>query len=233
MTVLRRCDSDSMRRLMAHQSHVEIGLHLCFADETLSALEDDSAVGRLPPAGKFFRHALARKIHREEIGRNIARQYDWFLKKAGRTPDFIDGHLHAHQLPGVREALVAFVAGLPQNQRPYVRNTREPLANLRHRHLPWVKAALIGAFGAKLLKALRAAHLPTNEGFAGIYDFRNWRDYPAMFPRFADCLRGRNGILVVHPGGNEAWRRQEFDMLRHFDFGPGEPGRFQRTVPEV
>ena len=116
---------------------------------------------------------------------------------------------------------------LPVNARPYLRNTREPLRNIRREKLPWLKTAFIGAFGKRMLTQLHAAGLPTNDGFAGIYDFRDWAKYPDYFPRFVRCLGERNGILVVHPGGKEDWRRQEFETLRDFPFAPGAVRRFQ------
>ena len=74
---------------------------------------------------------------------------------------------------------------------------------------------------------LRAAGLPTNDGFAGIYDFRDWSRYPQYLPLFVACLPNPNGLLVVHPGSEEDWRLQEFNTLRAFPFGPDALNRFQ------
>jgi hypothetical protein len=77
-------------------------------------------------------------------------------------------------------------------------------------------------------KDLERAAISTNDGFAGIYDFRDWPSYRGYLPRFVDYLRQPNGILVVHPGKNEDWRRQEFATLSEFAFPQGMPNRFQR-----
>jgi hypothetical protein len=225
MAALARCDGEMLKPLLEHQANVDIGLHLCFADETLSRLEN--ATQPLPAFGIFFRQSLLGQIRADKIRLQISAQYDFFLKKCGRPPDYIDGHLHAHQLPGVRQGLLQFVSSLPANNRPYIRNTCEPLKNLWKHRLPWLKAAFIGKFGARMLTELRAAGIPTNDGFAGIYDFKNYRRYPEYFPRFAACLQKKNGILVVHPGGDENWRRQEFTFLRDATFASGTPNRFQ------
>ena len=234
MVALERCGMDDLQRLLEHQTKVDIGLHLSLADETLppaaGAASDDSPP-HFPAYGDFLRRALLGRVGARESFLQVSAQYELFLKKCGRRPDFIDGHLHVHQLPGVRDGLIEFVLSLPADARPYLRNTGEPLANLRRARLPWLKAAFIGAFGKRMLARLRAAGLPTNDGFAGIYDFRKWRRYPEYFPRFAACLSDRNGILVVHPGGREDWRRQEFATLREFPFAPGTPNRFQAHVP--
>jgi hypothetical protein len=226
MAALERCGSDVLKPLLEHQANVDIGLHLCFADETLSPLEN--AARLLPTFGVFFRQSLVGQIRAEQIRLQVSTQYELFLKKCGRLPDFIDGHLHAHQLPGVREGLIEFILSLPANERPYIRNTCEPLKNLWKHRLPWLKATFIGRFGARMLAELSVAGIPTNDGFAGIYDFQNYRRYPEYYPRFAACLQRPNGILVVHPGGNENWRRGEFTFLRDASFASGTPNRFQQ-----
>lgn len=229
MAAIQRCGSDSLKPLLEHQAGVDIGLHLCFADETLPPLENETQP--LPAFGSFFRQTLLGRVKASQIRPRVSAQYELFLKKCGRPPDFIDGHLHAHQLPGVREGLLEFVLSLPANGRPYIRNTRQPLKTLREHRLPWLKAAFIGKFGARLAAELRAAGVATNDGFAGIYDFGDYRRYPDYFPRFAACLPKTNGILVVHPGENESWRREEFMVLRDASFASGTPNRFKHDRP--
>jgi hypothetical protein len=233
MVALERCGTDALRRLLEHQTQVDIGLHLSLADETLpraAGAASTKSGPHFPAYGDFLRRSLLGRIRPQEIFSQASAQYELFVTKCGRRPDFIDGHLHAHQLPGVREALIEFVRSLPADSRPYVRNTREPLRNIRRARLPWVKAALIGAFGERMSARLRAAGLRTNNGFAGIYDFREWRRYPEYFPRFVACLSTRNGILVVHPGSRDDWRKQEFTTLREFAFAAGALNRFRNSV---
>lgn len=218
MVALERCTASDLKKLLAHQGRVDVGLHLCFADETLPGF---------PAYGPYLRRSLSGRISARETFLQVARQYEMFLQKCGRRPDYLDGHLHAHQLPGVRQGLIKFVLTLPANARPYIRNTREPLRNIRRGKLPWLKTAFIGAFGKRMLSDLRAVGLPTNDGFAGLYNFRDWQKYPGYFPRFVACLGERNGILVVHPGGKEDWRRREFETLRDFPFAPDSVRRFQ------
>jgi chitin disaccharide deacetylase len=224
MVLFERCDRAAMEKILAHQGAVDIGLHFCLTNENLP-LSPPLEKTRLPEFKTLFRRALLRNFKPDEIFNQLAVQYDLFQKKTGRAPDYIDGHLHAHQLPGVAEELVRFVRSLPAASRPYLRNTQLPLADLRQRRLPWLKAGFIGWFGTRLGKMLRAENLATNTGFAGIYDFKNWRCYPEYFPKFADCLDQANGILVTHPGFDEAWRQSEFAVLQNHQ---GRVNRFQR-----
>ena len=229
MVVLERCTAKSLSELRKREVNVDLGLHVCLTDEglPLATLRAGALPRILPSFGNLFRRALAGQLVAQEIASQVSTQYDLFCDKCGRRPDFIDGHLHVHQLPGVREGLLDFVLSLPSGARPYVRNTYLPLKKIRRNRLPWLKAAFIGAFGARIRKQLHAAKVPTNDGFAGIYDFREWPRYAKYLPRFAACLEKPNGILVVHPGSQDAWRRQELTMLREFSFAPGSPNRFQ------
>ncbi|MDR3457382.1 MAG: ChbG/HpnK family deacetylase [Verrucomicrobiae bacterium] len=224
MVLFERCDGALLEKLRAHEARVDIGLHFCQTHENLPLsrpLENTA----LPQFKTLFRRALLRSLKREEVTALLAAQYDLFVKKAGRTPDYIDGHLHAHQLPVVAPALVDFVRQLPAGQRPYIRNTRLCTRELRQQNLPSLKAGFIGAFGRRLEQRLRAADVATNDGFSGIYDFKEWARYPEFFPKFTACLPGQNGILVTHPGWDEDWRRSEFETLQKY---AGSLNRFQR-----
>jgi hypothetical protein len=231
MVLLERCTAGSLEELRRRESRIDIGLHLCLTDEGLplsgsvQSLADSS---RLPRFGLLLRWALSRRLQPQQVRLDISKQYELFVEKCGRRPDYIDGHLHAHQLPVIGEALVEFVKSLPAESRPYVRNTWLPLRELRHRGLPWLKSAMIGYFGKRMLSLLNAAATPTNQGFAGIYDFRCWSRYEGYFPKFVDCLPNANGLLVVHPGADEDWRRKECEVLRRFNFPAGSPNRFRR-----
>src|SRR3954447_23878657 len=64
-----------------------------------------------------------RRLHVEEIRRELERQLDIFTSVLGRAPAYIDGHQHVHLLPGVREAVIEAASRMGA----YVRATREPI----------------------------------------------------------------------------------------------------------
>lgn len=232
MVLLERCTPRLMAELGRCHPTLDVGLHFCLTDEGLPLAQPSSRVlktGTLPSFRGLMWRCVGRTLSVSEVGCELARQYNLFLTKCGRAPDFIDGHLHVHQLPAVRTALVRFALRLPVDSRPYIRNTSFPLRELRRRRLPCWKAALIGSLGARMRLLLQNSGLPTNSGFAGIYDFREWRNYAQYFPRFVDCLSAPNGILVVHPGQVDAWRKEEFATLKSYPFPSGSPARFRRT----
>ena len=238
MAAVERLGADAMKRLLQHQAVVDIGLHLCLTDEGLAwsaGAHTESPGGCAPSFSSLLKAALTGRVNPQRIRREIAAQYNLFLSKGGRSPDHIDGHLHVHQLPGVREGLLEFVLSLPPEKRPYIRNTAMPMQSLWKSGLPWAKAFLIGVLGTAMKARLSKAGVATNQGFAGVYDFRKWRQYPGYLPGFASCLVEPRGILVVHPGREADWRRQEYCTLKEFAFPSGSLNRFEeeptRTEP--
>lgn len=228
MVGLARCDSRLMSRLLEHQSRVDIGLHLCLTDEWLPLSSGTAMpVSRYPTFGTLLRRALLGRLRADEVFKHVADQYELFVRKSGRKPDHIDGHLHVHQLPAVSRGFVDFVLTLTPQDRPYVRNTCTTVGKIRRAGLPWIKAGLISRLGVRMKRALRASGLPTNQEFSGIYNFADWRRYPEMFPKFAACLHDSNDILVVHPGRTESWRKSEFETLREYSLSDFRLNRFQ------
>jgi len=232
LVALERCSPQHLIPLLKLQPQIDLGLHLCFTDEKLplSAGADASSMPLMlfPSFSTILRAALGGRIKPKDATTQIAWQYDLFTQKCGRPPDFIDGHLHVHQLPGIKEGLLRFLASLPPQRRPYIRNTSISLLNTWRQRLPWLKALSIGFFGARLRVQLRRHSYPTNDGFSGVYNFENYANYTGYLRGFIACLGQPNGILVVHPGREENWRRQELTALLEFSFPEGSPNRFQR-----
>ena len=212
--------------LQRHAERIDVGLHLCLTEDV------GPHEGR-PTLAKGLRELWAGlafgRVTRSAVQEVIAAQFQLFTEKFGRSPDFLDGHLHVHQLPVVRPAMIQFLASLPSTGRPYVRNTAANTRSLIAAHLPWLKARLIGRFGAAMQRAALNAQIPTNTGFVGIYDLSKWQEFPRYLPRFAARAEKTNSIFVVHPGHSSGWRQTEYDALRAFTPAPGQINRFQRS----
>jgi predicted glycoside hydrolase/deacetylase ChbG (UPF0249 family) len=150
--------------------------------------------------------AYARRLNRREIFNKLATQYERFEKVTGHNPDFIDGHLHIQQLPVVRDVLIEFIQNRCSAGLPYVRNAAMPLRQCT------MKSFLIAAPGRVLKRKLLAAGIPTNDGFGGIYNYADFMRYPQHLEKFLRTVP-ETGIIMVHPGLNEPWRRAEYDAL--------------------
>jgi hypothetical protein len=178
----------------------------------VASLIDSS--GRLAGFRQLLSRSLARRVQACEAADEITEQYNRFLDFFCRPPDFIDSHLHVHQFPGIREGLLAFLGALPPNQRPYVRNTWMPPRKIIRQRVAISKAAWIDLLGLSLKKRLKAQGAPTNDGFAGVYNYCFYRRFPRYLTEFIRHMEPGNSILMVHPGLQESWRRMEYDVLR-------------------
>ena len=162
-----------------------------------------------------LRHDALEELNRcVPLHDKIRAQYDRFIRLIGAAPAFIDGHHHAHQLPGVRDGLVAFLKSLPAGARPYVRHTYIPLWRNLETGVSVLKNITLSMPGKRLRRALLRQGIPTNDGFTGIYDFRKTARSPQYFARYLAALSSPSGILMVHPGLHEPWRRMEYETLR-------------------
>lgn len=190
-----RSGTAALRRLRA--GGVDVGLHLDFTEHPLTgrrrglaALIAASHLGRLDGGG------------REAVRAEIRAQLDAFEDGMGHAPSFVDGHQHVHQLPVIREELVAELERRRGTVPPWIRSTRTRRAAAGVAGAAgWFKAATIAALGSSALDALaRRAGFPQNRGLLGVYDFSGG------LPRYLPLLRGwlreaRDGdLLMCHPG---------------------------------
>ena len=175
-------------------ARARIGLHLVLTEEApLTAMPRLAPTGELPTLRRLDR-LNARTLPLAEIAAEIEAQIDAFAQVMGRPPAFVDGHQHAHALPGIRDVVIAAVAR--RAPAAWLRTCEERAAAMLAR--PWRGKALASAFHSRGFRAAAArAGLATNHGFAGHYGFSG--DYAAIFPAF---LRrpGRRHLVMCHPG---------------------------------
>jgi predicted glycoside hydrolase/deacetylase ChbG (UPF0249 family) len=181
--------------------------------------------------------ALNAPAVRVALAADIARQLDAYEQHLGAMPDFIDGHQHVHQLPVVRELLLAelqrrWPAG--SARRPWLRRCASPAAAPAgdtggplpgpERLKPWI----IQSLGCEPLSRLaRAEGLRQNERLLGV---RRFEGGEAGFLRLLNLWLARAGdadLLMVHPAaalpglsdGILAARAVEYAVLAGPGFG--------------
>jgi len=195
-------------RELADSQLLDCGLHLDFT----SPLADASGHGHahLPLLLQTVSHTLAPK----PIRRSIELQLDRFEQVYGQRPRFIDGHHHVHQLPVIREQLLAALV------------RRYPF-EAQHIGLRWChsqpargsKAALIGLLGAKGLKQLAEHHgLCTNTDFSGVYDFSPAASLPRLWRDWLSTGEGAQPLVMCHVARDDGTlgdtRRRGGDSIR-------------------
>jgi len=172
---------------------IDLGLHF-------NLTEPLGQTGLRLPLGQLLWRTYARLISKQAVAEQIETQLDLFEKHVGQTPDFIDGHLHVHQFPVVRELLVQAVQRRYGNQLPWIRDTRAALLSEDLPLMQRLKARLIGVLGASALVHLaQQAGMQCNQGFAGAYDFD--RPHPAYESMLSAWLEQASShmLFMVHP----------------------------------
>lgn len=174
------------------------GLHLVLTGEApLTAMPRLAPEGMLPAINPLGRMAARGDVPLDEVAREVTAQFDRFIAVLGRPPAFVDGHQHAHALPGIREIVLAETAR--RAPAAWVRDCADRLGAMLAR--PFRGKALASAYHSRGLRAAAARHgLTCNDGFAGHYGFAG--DYAAIFPAF---LRrpGALHLVMCHPGTDD------------------------------
>jgi predicted glycoside hydrolase/deacetylase ChbG (UPF0249 family) len=232
MAALLAEPTPALAALLELRERLEIGLHLVLTDEAnLPPSEHVDSIhrnGRFLSFGKLLVRSLTGGVRSSDVRREITAQYEWFENLTGFEPDFLDGHLHAHQLPGVRRGLVEFVANLPLAEQPWVRNAAEPMKTMSKRGVPSLKCWAIAKWGCALRERLLARGVATNDGFASACHSGTWKHYPSVLQDFLKQAMLSNYLIVVHPGQHDEWRRAEFEALEQVNLPAGEPQPFAR-----
>ena len=180
---------------MIRELDVDTGLHLNFTESL-------GQPGIFLPIGKLILSAYLRRLPFTQVSEQINRQLDAFESVMQRAPHFVDGHLHIHQLPQIRDSLIEqLVKRYGYQPAMWMRDTTPGPLSAALPIAQRLKARLIGSLGAKQLRALaRLAGIRMNQGgFFGVYDFAR------AHPPYADMLKawlgqmGHGALLMVHP----------------------------------
>ncbi|PWW45869.1 ChbG/HpnK family deacetylase [Melaminivora alkalimesophila] len=166
------------------------GLHLNLTEAHGGAVEARTL-------GQVLRQAYLRGLPRAQLQAALRAQLDAFEQALGTPPDFLDGHQHVHQLPGVRELVEAELQRrYALHERPWLRST-VPAGGL-WRTPKAAALALLGGWSAT--RRWRAAGLQANRGFAGVYGFDapDVAAYRAHMRRWLAHL-APGGVLMCHP----------------------------------
>lgn len=186
-------------------TRLQVGLHL-------NLTEPFGQPGVCLPLKTLIQTAYLGRLPLDQVRHSIDRQLDLFQTLTGRRPDYVDGHQHVHQLPGVRDQLLAALGGASGGGTaagPWIRDTGRP----RLAGLPWrlrLKARVIAGLGAAgLRRRALAAGFSQNSGFLGVYDFKGGVPaYEAWMSRW--LAQARDGdTLMCHP----AWGADPLDAL--------------------
>jgi predicted glycoside hydrolase/deacetylase ChbG (UPF0249 family) len=177
--------------------NTDVGLHLNFTE----VWSDVPPASWVKPWRDLVLHSYLGLLSANQVNLAFEHQLDQFEAIFKRPPDFIDGHLHVHQLPGIRAPLLRVLKRRYTGSLPWLRDTR-PNAGVSRNMPLWqrFKAQVIGFLGASsLISEAKKLDFISNQGFVGAYDFSR------PHPPFEDMLRlwlptlKTGGLLMMHP----------------------------------
>ncbi|MBI2239333.1 MAG: ChbG/HpnK family deacetylase [Magnetospirillum gryphiswaldense] len=190
---------DAANALKPLDGMADIGLHITLTDQKpVGPMPKLAPGGKLPSLGKLLKLSLSGKIDSAEIAAEIDRQINAFQAAFGRLPDFLDGHHHVHQLPGIGEAVIA-AWKTRLGGRAWVRSCLEPSLGILTRRVSPLRALVISNLGRAFRRRLEQAGVPHNRSFRGVYDFSGKVPFDLLFRRFTDNP-GPDCLMMVHPG---------------------------------
>jgi predicted glycoside hydrolase/deacetylase ChbG (UPF0249 family) len=212
--------------LRAAGTRIEVGLHLAFTEFPPLA-----GASSLAPSGKprgqagLMAAAMMRRLVPANIAREIERQIAVFADAMGRLPDFVDGHQHVHQFPGIARAVTDALAARAPAWRPWLRVCTDSFGAIRRRGQGLTAAVSAAAMGRPLRRMAHALGIPVNDGISGFYDVHKAASYAGIFPRFLRAMGPRH-LVVCHPGYcADDERRAPWMACREHEFaflaGPG------------
>jgi predicted glycoside hydrolase/deacetylase ChbG (UPF0249 family) len=142
----------------------------------------------------------------------IDEQLQRFEDAVGTVPDYVDGHRHVHQLPRIRDSLLAALLARYGARLPWVRVSRAAGMGVG------IKAHVVSSLGARELAGrCRVFGVACNTRLLGFYDFAHVQaDHQQRLRRWL-ALAQTGDVLMCHP----AHRAQDDDpigMARHAEF---------------
>jgi predicted glycoside hydrolase/deacetylase ChbG (UPF0249 family) len=155
------------------------------------------------PLGRLIALSYTRRIARADVRKHINAQLDLFEQHVKRAPDFVDGHLHVHQFPVIREELLGALSQRYAGRLPWLRDTKPTHMSSMLPFMQRFKAHVISALGsAQLVRLAKQSGAVVNDGFMGAYDFS--RPHPAYLTMLGEWLKHAraNSLLMTHPAQN-------------------------------
>ena len=176
----------------ARSDRTDVGLHLNLTEGW--ATNGDDVVMPLP---RLILRSLVRGLPRAALERTVKHQLDAFEDGFGAAPDFVDGHQHVHQLPQVRDVLLAELRRRYPKRLPWLRSTAAPRSGTLAAR---AKQQVIESLGcARLQRMSKAAGHAMNRALLGVYGFdADEARYLALLERW--LAQAQDGdLLMMHP----------------------------------
>jgi len=175
-----------------------------------------------PSLWRLSMKTLRSKRNGEAVLAQWETQLKAFRAELGRDPQYLDGHRHIHQLPGIRPLFETFYRRHFANTQVWVR----VVAPWRSPRPRVARARCFGLTlaGAPFRRRMRQANIPFLES-GGYYDFGAKNSYDSIFRKMLRSMQAGE-LFVCHPGIVDKALTEVDDLFnpreREFEFFNGE-----------
>ena len=188
------------RELKALGVDADFGLHFNLTlGAPLTAMPGLAPEGLLPSIGALVRLARQNALPEAEIRAELAAQFDAFLGRIGRAPDFLDGHQHVQILPGIRTWVIEELQRRKLPGRIWLRDSADRPWRILARTSNLPKALGLAWLARGFSAEAARAGIAVNDGFAGFSAFDPANDYAAAFEGYL-AAPGKTHLVMCHPG---------------------------------
>ena len=165
---------------------------------------------------------IKNNFSQKKIENEFKKQWNIFGDLMQMDPDYLDSHHHIHQLPFISDAVLNALSKIGCKSEFFIRNT----ANLIHLDSLFFKRSALNFFGQKLQKKLKTLKYPTNQNFAGFYDYSRGPISLKIFRSFLSTTKS-DTLVMVHPSLGQTdelhdlmkhSRHSEFNLLKSDEF---------------
>lgn len=179
--------------LQPHRARIETGLHFNLTEGRPLSSALSAHWPLLPTVGKLILRSHFGAVPRAAIEQELHAQWQKFYDVFGTEPDFIDGHQHVHDLPVIRDLVIA--RAQTQQKLPWIRNT----GTLAGPGYGFKRAVIKLTGGMQLQRKLHTHKLFSNRMLLGVYDFK-LLNYRRLMQRWLGHLPASGGLIFCHPG---------------------------------
>jgi hypothetical protein len=165
----------------------QVGLHVTLTGGLLPLTSFRG--GAYPGLSRLMMEAYLKRLDLDAVLAEVEAQFEAFREAFGRPPDFVDGHQHAHLLPGVRTIVLTRL------------KAHAPGAWIRQCAGSGVGATgrIIAGLSRGMVALASASGFATNPDFSGSYSFGGNKPFATLFLTFLEGLAD-GGLVMVHPG---------------------------------
>ena len=203
------------KELKEMSNTIALGLHI---NLTHDARQNSSNPKLFFSLQELLLKAFLRLLPLKEIYAHIEEQMQIFKAVFERAPDFIDGHQHVHQLPGIRDIVIDICNKISPKKEIYIRVPANiSMRKIFHYDSSLKKTMIFLTGSLGLRNRLRSSGIPFNTTFSGIYDFKNAPTFRANFLGFLNEIE-EGGVIMCHPGLPSDDFTDPLQNFRHHEF---------------